>query len=283
MNAKYLWQKNVTPQWLADREAVLEARFGAALSIVSHAGLKCVDIQIACRSNLDADRLRREFGGRATKLQPDWLERFAFEQKAKPLKIGKRLIIAREADFQIASAREPALLIIPAGAAFGTGEHETTALSLRLLEELTRGYRPGWSLADLGTGSGILVLAAKRLGAGNVLGIDNDPMAISTARSNARRNKLRGIRFQLCDVHRWKSPEKVDVMTANLFSELLISLLPKLRRADWLIVSGILRKQEREVVRALHRNRIGPVKIRRRGKWIAILARNTTSGARTGS
>src|SRR4029077_14721011 len=87
----------------------------------------------------------------------------------------------------------PASLVIPAGVAFGTGEHATTAMSLRLLEQLTRGWRAGWSLVDLGTGSGILALAAKKLGAGEVVGIDIDAIAISTARSNSCVNKLRGV------------------------------------------------------------------------------------------
>ena len=92
-------------------------------------------------------------------------------------------------------------IIIPASLAFGTGEHATTAMSLRFLEQLTRFWNPGWSLADLGTGSGILALAAKCLGAARVIGIDNDPAAISVAKSNARLNKIRGASFQLGDVH----------------------------------------------------------------------------------
>ena len=138
-------------------------------------------------------------------------------------------------------------------------------------------------LVDLGTGTGILALAGKKLGASRVFGIDNDPMAISTAKKNARSNKLRGIYFQVCDVQSWKPPRKIDVVIANLFSDLLIELLPKLRRANWLIVSGILRKQEYEVVAALYRNGIDLIKIRRRGKWIAILARNIRPAARTDS
>jgi ribosomal protein L11 methyltransferase len=279
----YLWQKNVTPRWLASREKTLQDRFGAMLSVISKTERKRIEIQIARRSKAETNRLIREFGGGAQKLRSDWLDRFTHEQSTKALKIGRRLIIAREADLQIAPARKPSLLVIPAGIAFGTGEHATTALSLRLLEELTRSWRPGWSLVDFGTGSGILALAAKSLGAGKVLGIDNDSMAISTARNNARSNKLHGIRFQLCDAHFWKSPEKIDVITANLFSELVIALLPRWRCIDWFIVSGILRRQERDVLHALHRNRIGLVKIRRRGKWIAIVARNIRSAARTDS
>ena len=92
--------------------------------------------------------------------------------------------------------------------AFGTGEHATTGMSLRLLEQLTRRWNPGWSLTDLGTGSGILALAAKCFGAGRVIGIDNDPAAISMAKSNARLNKIRGATFQLADVRKWKPAQK---------------------------------------------------------------------------
>jgi ribosomal protein L11 methyltransferase len=156
-------------------------------------------------------------------------------------------------------------------------------MSLRLLEELTRTWSLGWSLADLGTGSGILALAAKAFGAHPVVGIDNDPMAISAAKNNARRNHLRGVEFQLCDVRFWKPLGKLDIVCANLFSELVIDLVPKLRRANWLILSGILRQQENEIVCRLRRNRLEIVKTRRRGKWIAILARSVTPAARIGS
>ena len=70
-------------------------------------------------------------------------------------------------------------------------------MSLRFLEQLTRRWKRGWSLVDLGTGSGILALAAKYFGAGRVIGIDNDPAAISVAKSNARLNKIRGASFSI--------------------------------------------------------------------------------------
>ena len=177
-------------------------------------------------------------------------------------------------------------IIIPASLAFGTGEHATTAMSLRFLEELTRCWNPGWSLADLGTGSGILALAAKCFGAGRVLGIDNDPAAISVAKSNARLNKIRGATFQLGDVHRWNSAQKTDVIIANLYSDLLIEMLPKLCGGGWLILSGILRSQQDELVHALHRNDIDVIRMKHRGKWVAILARrskrSTTADHRAG-
>src|SRR5207253_8193948 len=117
-------------------------------------------------------------------------------------------------------------IFIPAGAAFGTGEHATTAISLRLLEEISRKMKPGWSMADLGTGSGILALAAKRFGAGQVVAIDLDPVAISTARANADLNEIRGIEFFVGAVCSWRPTSKFDVIIANLFSELLIEFGP---------------------------------------------------------
>ncbi len=146
-------------------------------------------------------------------------------------------------------------------------------MSLRLLEQLTRKWKNSWSLADLGTGSGILALAAKRFGARRVLAIDVDPIAISTAKANARRNGIDGVDFQLGDVRRWNSARWIDIMTANLFNELLTQILPKLKESSWLILSGVLRAQEKEFLRALRRHKIDLVEVRRRGKWIAVLAK----------
>jgi ribosomal protein L11 methyltransferase len=163
-------------------------------------------------------------------------------------------------------------LVIPAGTAFGTGEHATTAMSLRLLERCTRGRGAQWALLDLGTGSGILALAAARFGVKHVIAIDHDPVAIATAKENARRHKIDNVDFRVADVRRWKFSPRTEIITANLFSELLIEILPKLKRARWLILSGILHEQEARLVRALKRNGIAIAEMRRRGKWIAILA-----------
>ena len=170
----------------------------------------------------------------------------------------------------------PSHIVIPAGAAFGTGDHATTAMSLRLLEEVSRKLKPGWSLVDLGTGSGILALAAKRFDAQRVIAMDNDAQAIATARENARMNSIDHVYFRIGDVRRWRSARKVDIVTANLFSELLIEILPKLKRSlkhnGRMILSGVLRTQERELRRALRSQKVDIMKVRRRGKWVAMLA-----------
>jgi ribosomal protein L11 methyltransferase len=137
-------------------------------------------------------------------------------------------------------------------------------------------------MLDVGTGSGILALAAKCFGADRVIAIDNDPRAIAIAKSNARSNRIHGIRFEIADAKKLNTRGKVDVIVANLFSELLIAAMPKwrarLKSGGILIASGVLRSQERGVVRALREQKIAIEEIRRRGKWIAIVARNQKAG-----
>jgi ribosomal protein L11 methyltransferase len=277
----YLWRKRAELHWVKAHEGLLQARAFGQLVIVRKPGRKRLDLEIACRSRSDSSALLKEFGGRIEALPRNWLERFT-RGDSKPIKIGKRLIISSVGGTlvsRLSRHKGRRHIIIPASLAFGTGEHVTTAMSLRFLEELTRCWNPDWSLVDLGTGSGILALAAKCFGAGQVIGIDNDPAAISVAKSNARLNKIRGATFQLGDVHKWNSAQKTDVITANLYSDLLIKILPKLRGGAWLILSGILRSQQDELVQALHRSDIDVIRIKRRGKWVAILARRGNRSA----
>jgi len=277
---------------------------GGRLAIVSKPQSKNVIAEIASPSHSALEKIRKRFGGAIENLPRNWLRKFLRRQKPTPLKIGKRLVI-------VSSGRSTSKsLVIPAGAAFGTGAHSTTAMSLRMLEETTRGWgaqaaslltsaasrnflrnssssascrrvqagslrspEREFSMLDLGTGSGILALAAARFGARRVIAIDSDPIAIATAKENALRNRIDNVEFQGADVVRGTFPRDIDIVTANLFSELLIEILPKLKRARWLILSGVLRDQEADLWRALKRNRIAIVETRRRGKWIAILAR----------
>jgi len=267
----YLWRKAADPCWLSAREEILEACSRGALVVISRAGRKRLQLEIPCDSRRASQRFIHEFGGRVEKLPRDWLKRFARQERTEPLRIGRRLIVTsssikREAD------SFPYSLIVPAGAAFGTGEHATTAMSLRLLEEVTRRRKPQF-VVDLGTGSGILALAASCFGAKRVIAIDIDPTAIATAEANARLNKIENVDFQLADVRSWNSARRIDIATANLFSELLIQILPKLKRSSCLILSGVLRTREKEFVPALHRHKIELVEVRRRGKWIAVLAK----------
>ena len=279
----FVWRKRASAVWLAANEAALREIGGQRLAIISRPERKTAIAEIAGSSQRELEKIRSCFGGTIEKLPRDWLKEFSQSQKSEPIKIGNRLTIYQSVTSKNRSRNKNRSLVIPAGAAFGTGEHAATAMSLRLLERCTRfwGAQAGslrppekeWTLLDLGTGTGILALAAARFGVKRVIAIDDDPVAIATARENARRNKLDDIDFRVANVRRWRFPPRVEIITANLFSELLIEMVPELKRARWLILSGILRDQEAQLVRALKRNGIVIVEMRRRGKWIALLAR----------
>lgn len=273
----YLWRRTAELHWIKEHEDRLQAHANGQLVIVRRPGRKRLELEIICRSRSDSITLINKFGGRIKLLPRNWLERFA-RTDSKPIRIGKRLVVSSVGGTLVSrlSRHEGrSHIVIPASLAFGTGEHATTAMSLRFLEQLTRRWKRGWSLVDLGTGSGIFALAAKRFGAGRVTAIDNDPTAISVAKSNAGLNKIRGASFQLGDVHKWNPAQDIDIITANLYGDLLIEILPKLDGGRWLILSGILSSQKDQFVRALRRSHFDLVSVKRRGKWIAILARRT--------
>ena len=270
-----LWRKSAEPRWFEVHADALQAKAHNKLVIVHRPGRQRLELEIVCRSRRDSLSLVKKFGGRIEALPRNWLKQFA-RVDSKPIKIGKRLVISNLGGTlvsRVSRHKGRSHLIIPASLAFGTGKHATTAMSLRLLERLTRDWKPGWSLVDLGTGTGILSLAANCFGAGRVIGMDNDPVAISVAKSNARLNKIRDVSFQLADVHKWQPAQKSDVITANLYSDLVLEILPKLCDGRWLVLSGILRSQQDELVSALKRNHFGIISAKRRGKWVAILMR----------
>src|SRR5205823_12258215 len=181
---------------------------GQRLAIISTPDRTTAVAEMAGSSRRDLEKIRSRFGGTIVKFPRDSLTTFSRAQTTKPIKIGKRLIICRSVTSKNRNRNKT--LLIPAGAAFGTGEHTTTAMSLRLLELTTRGWgahaprvrSPGkeWMLLDLGTGTGILALAAARFGAKRVIAIDHDPVAISTAQENAPRDKIDNIDYRAADV-----------------------------------------------------------------------------------
>lgn len=136
-------------------------------------------------------------------------------------------------------------LILDPGMAFGTGSHPTTRLCLEWLE---RNTVAGDSLLDYGCGSGILAIAASRLGAGKVLGVDIDPQAVAAARANAERNEV-SVQF---DDSRQPVAGEFDIVVANILANPLKALAPALashvRPGGRLALSGILAEQAEELM-----------------------------------
>src|ERR1700674_566898 len=276
----YIWRKSTTTDWLRIRDEDLTRRFGSALAIVEPAGNARNVLEISCANQRDASALVREFGGSVERLQRNWLAHFARTDRARPLRVGSRLVILRRREKKTPPNQARAL-VIPAEAAFGTGDHATTAMCLRLLERVTRRLPPGWAMLDAGTGSGVLALAGSCFGAKRIVAIDLDPLACATAKRNARANRIRNIEFINGDVLKQTLRGQFEIITANLFSEILIEALPVWSRhlapGGSLILSGILRSQERAMRRALKQNGFEVSEVRRRGKWIALPASPRTA------
>jgi ribosomal protein L11 methyltransferase len=130
-----------------------------------------------------------------------------------------------------------------------------------------------WTVADLGTGTGVLAIAAKKLGAGETFACDFDPFAVAAAARNAIRNDSPDILTKEQDVLKWKPRRKgYDVVMANLFSTVLIEAWPVIAKSlapgGDLIVSGILATQAWEVFKAAASNGLGFTKVIRKGKWV---------------
>jgi ribosomal protein L11 methyltransferase len=155
-------------------------------------------------------------------------------------------------------APSPDVIVITPSMGFGTGHHATTRLCLAALQTLDLSHQ---SVLDVGTGSGVLAIAADRLGAARAVGIDHDPDAVQAARENLALNPTaREVSFAVADLRTTPLPH-AGVVTANLTGALLIEtaidLVGAVDAGGTLIVSGLLAGERDEVVRALRRNKTG--------------------------
>lgn len=219
-----------------------------------------------------ARRLGREFGGKVTKAR-DWIA--DPERPRKPLPIRRRLTVHGDpASFAAARPRpHHADILVPAGMAFGTGDHATTASVLRMLCDVEPELPAGWRAIDAGCGSGILAIAAAALGAASVQAFDYDPASVRITKANARANRARAVSTAEADVLAWRAAAPAEIVLANLFSDLLIKAAPRLKsatkRRGWLLFSGVLRTQLPEVLAAFEKLGFVVERTVVRGKWSA--------------
>lgn len=221
----------------------------------------------------------------------DWAE--AWKKHFKVERVSERIVI-KPPWKRVAVRRGQVVVEIEPGMSFGTGQHPTTRSCLRLLDDLTgaargrtrsvpRGsrregapFRPGkeCSLLDIGCGSGILAIAAEKLGFTPVKAVDNDPVAVRIAKENARRNGVgRKVIFKVADLARMKAERRYDVVVANILAGVLVRYAGNIVRflevgaGGRLILSGILTAQYAEVKSAYEAEGLCELRRLRDGKW----------------
>jgi len=220
-------------------------------------------------------RLKKNFGGKISRLSKEVWTGDPQLPRA-PISIRGMLRIHADPD-SFSKEHNPArAILLPPGMAFGTGDHATTASCLRFLCDILPALPIGWRALDAGTGSGLLAIAAKKLGAAEVDAFDFDPVCIRVATQNVRANKCRDISLTVADALDVRDFAKADIVFANLYSELLIAAAPglaaKLKPDGRLIFSGVLKTQIDEVRAALRKIGLRDQQIITRGKWCAGLA-----------
>jgi ribosomal protein L11 methyltransferase len=217
--------------------------------------------------------------------EQDWTE--AWKWQYQRLRVGQRLVVVPAWETYEPVGEEIDIRLEP-GMAFGTGLHATTRLCLQALEALVT---PGVSVLDVGTGSGILAIAAARLGARSVLALDSDSVAVVAAQENATANNVAG----RVTVRRGSLPggdglgghvetaSKLDLLVSGSYDLVLVNILAptiegtapalaaRLKSGGRLVAAGLIETQERSVVRSLAAEGLQVVRRAQEEDWICLV------------
>jgi ribosomal protein L11 methyltransferase len=160
---------------------------------------------------------------------------------------------------------------IDPGQAFGTGTHETTQMAMEALE---RWVEPNQIILDVGTGSGILAIASRLLGATQVYGCDIDPVAVQVARANIERNAGQHVQAFCGSLDAVRS-SSIHLLLGNLTADLIMKMLPEFERVlrdhGIAILTGILRDQDEDVREVVHRHQFSVFEEITQGEWLALI------------
>lgn len=280
----WVWSKLSAVKWMDAWEERFYGNQDAVITLLK--GGARLRIEVYNETEEKAKELQQYWGGSVRRIvSEDWVAKSAVVKP--PLKIRDEIVVTMEGDGpKLDSLRkeyqERLVISVPPEMAFGTGDHPTTANCLRLLvDESRRRKGQKWSFTDLGTGSGLLAIAARHLGAGKIMAVDYDEAAIAVAVRNCERNGLSlsdsEATVEVGDVFEWEPAEKAEVLVANLFSDVLIASMPRI--SNWLaedgtvILSGILNEQWPAVEEAARQEGLAFDEPVVRGKWTTTMGR----------
>jgi len=221
--------------------------------------------------------------GRATGIQcrvvcseideEDWAH--AWKAFFFPERVGRNIVV--KPTWREFTPRPDDLVVeIDPGMAFGTGTHPTTSLCITLLEKY---LQPGGAFLDVGTGSGILMAAASKLGAGRGLGIDNDPLAVQIAAENLQLNGADPALFQVAAGDLVSSVTSAyDLVTANILAEVIVELLDDLPvhlvPGGIMIASGIIMPNKSAVMDKMTAQGLEVLEVLPKDGWVAVVGKN---------
>ena len=205
----------------------------------------------------------------------DWAE--TWKAYIHTEKIGERIVVRPTWEEYTPSADEIVIELDP-GAAFGTGAHATTAMCLRWLEHLVS---PGMRVYDVGCGSGILAVAAAKLGAGEVIAMDYDPVAVSVAEENIRQNNVHNVVACESDLlSACEGAAPAELITANIIADVIVRLFAQLDRhlapGGTLLASGIIDDRIADVEHAAAQHGFTVLDMTCEKEWAAMIIRRAT-------
>ena len=274
----FVWSKLSSEKWSDAWEERFAGNPALSLVITTVPGRTTIRVEAYAEKRRDVTAIQKMFGGSVREVKNrNWAA--LSSEPLPPIQVRGKLVVcsARNAsDLKKAQTQHPGkqIIAIPADMAFGTGHHATTATVLRMLVVAAAPLQGrAWKMADLGCGSGILAIAAAKLGATKVWGCDFDPKAVEVSLENAVRNGTPDIKFTETDVLKWKAREQFDIVIANIFYDILEAGFPQICRSvrpgGTLMVSGILKSQAEPCLEVATKLGVRWDRIVTRGKWVS--------------
>ena len=260
----------------------IDEEFQQRLQGLSHIKLYLEDTDAAGLKKLEDTVAKLELPMTVKTLEEtNWEE--SWKENYPAVEVGKNLIVVPYWDAENTNGRTP--IVLDPGLTFGTGAHASTQMVMETMEDLVR---PGFRCVDLGSGSGILSLAALRLGAASAIGVDIDPKAEDIARENAAYNGFAAPEFTALtgnvtedkELMNRLSREEFDLVLVNIVADVIIGLSPILpeflRENSILICSGILDVRLEDVTAALEQAGLTVTGVKAKEDWRCVTARRRT-------